>query len=100
MRALHLFARARYRLQYGARVIQQHLARAGQQNPAVGAFEQLRAEVAFQRLDLLAERWLGHAQPFGGAAKMQGFRHGDKVFKLAQFHRAFHPVEMRIKRVD
>jgi hypothetical protein len=58
----------------------------GQLDAAVGAVEQPRADRFLQRADLLAERWLGDAEPFGGAAEVQFLGDGDEIVQLAQFH--------------
>jgi len=44
----------------------------------------LLAELPLERLDALAERRLGHAQPVGGPAEMQILRHRDEMAKPAQ----------------
>jgi hypothetical protein len=41
--------------------------------------EQADAEIAFQRLNLLAERWLRHAQAQRRATEMKLFRDCNKI---------------------
>lgn len=50
------------------------------------AHEQGGADLAFQRLDLLAERRLLDAEPFGGAGDVALARDGHEVAEMAQFH--------------
>ena len=57
-----------------------------QLDPTIGALEQPRADLLFQRLDLLAQGRLGDPQNLGGPAEMQLFSHGDEVAQVAQFH--------------
>jgi hypothetical protein len=39
-----------------------------------------------KRLNLLAQRWLGHAEPLGGAAEMTFLGNGEEISQVAQFH--------------
>src|ERR1041385_2463759 len=55
-------------------------------NPARLAAEQLDFQLPLESLDLLAERRLLHAEPFGGARDVALFGDGDKVAEVPQFH--------------
>ena len=54
---------------------------------AACALEQRGPELGFEARDVLAERGLGHADPFGRAAEVQLFGHGEERAKGAQLHR-------------
>ena len=41
---------------------------------------------AFQSKDLFAEGWLSDTLTLGGARETAGFRHGNEITKLVQFH--------------
>ena len=58
----------------------------GQPDAAPGALEQCDTDGAFQRLDLLAERRLRHAEPTRRAAEIQLFSHRNEGTDMAQFH--------------
>ena len=51
--------------------------------PAISP-KQLRADLRFQTLDLLAEGRLSDAKPCGGTSEMQLFGHRHEVFEVAQ----------------
>jgi hypothetical protein len=48
------------------------------------AIEQLHADLGLERLNLLAECWLGHAAAFGGAAEMARVSDGDGIAHLPE----------------
>jgi hypothetical protein len=50
------------------------------------ALEQLDAELSLERLDLLADGWLGDVELLRGAPEMQLARDSDEVLELAEFH--------------
>src|SRR5207245_464363 len=65
---------------------QQRLAGRGERDVASGAAEQGRAEFAFEPLDLLAQRGLGHPDPSRGAGEVAGLGDCDEVGELRQLH--------------
>ena len=70
----------------GARLGQEKAAGFGQRHGTAGAVEQAHLQLLLQRADLLAERRLGHAEAFRGAAEVQFLGHGDEVAEVTQFH--------------
>jgi hypothetical protein len=70
-------------------------ASAGHRDPAGGAGEQRRAQLAFQAADLLAQRGRAHVQPFGGPAEMKVGSHRHERLKLPQFHKLTVPPKIR-----
>ncbi|SVK52768.1 Argininosuccinate lyase [Acinetobacter baumannii] len=84
IQARRLFRRAADLIEHLIGFFEEHLPGLRQADVAVVARQQPRADHLLQRLDLLAERRLGDTQPLGGAAKMQLFRHGDKVTQVSQ----------------
>ncbi|MCY1178974.1 hypothetical protein D9M73_193490 [compost metagenome] len=72
--------------QHQPRLFQEQPTGLAQLDPTIGTLEQARADLLFQRLDLLAQRWLGDAQHLCGAAEMQFFGDGDEVAQMTQFH--------------
>ena len=66
-----------------ARLLQKRLARIGKGNAALGAVEQLHAELCFQAFDLEAQRRLRHVEADGSTAEVQLFRYGDEVTQVA-----------------
>ena len=59
------------------------------------AFEERRADLRLQRLDLLGERRLGDVQPLGRARDMALVGHGDEVAEVAQFHSHTYIISIR-----
>ncbi|MNG02321.1 hypothetical protein D3C84_853470 [compost metagenome] len=55
-------------------------------DPTIGTFKKPCADFLFQRLNLLAQRWLRDAQHLCGAAEVQFFGDGDEVAQMTQFH--------------
>jgi hypothetical protein len=51
-------------------------------HPACFAAEKLHMELAFDRLNLLAERWLLHAEPLGGPGDVPLFRDSDDIAEM------------------
>jgi hypothetical protein len=72
--------------QHQPRLFEEQSTGLAQLDPTIGAFEQPRAHLLLQRLNLLAQRWLRDAQHLGGAAEMQFFGDGDEVAQMTQFH--------------
>ena len=64
-----------------------------QLHPAWQAAQQLHVQLALQRADLLTERRLLHAQPFGGAGYVAFLGDGDEVAEVAKFHLPY-PIDM------
>jgi hypothetical protein len=54
------------------------------------AAKQQHAQLALQRLDLLAQRRLLHAQPLGGAGHVAGLGDGDEVAQCTHVHACLH----------
>ena len=65
---------------------EEHLSRGSQLHPPAGAQEQQRAELAFERLDLLAERRLRDVETLRRAREVQFLREGREVAQVAQIH--------------
>ena len=51
---------------------------------AAAAGEELGAQLAFERLDVIADGGVGNAQPFGGRHEAAGIDHGDEDFQTAE----------------
>lgn len=64
----------------------------GQADAAGMAQQQGRADLLFERTDLLAERRLLHVQRLGRAGHMTLMRDGDEVTEVSQFHRHIQKV--------
>lgn len=73
----------------GGHLFQEHRAGFGEFHAALGAQEKARAELLFERLDLLAQGGLGDAQLFRRAREVQFFGRGDEVTELAEIHGGF-----------
>ena len=69
---------------------QEGAAGVGQAHAARMAQEQGGIDLALERLDLLAERRLLHAQPLRRARDVPFMRDGDEIAKVTQFH-SCHP---------
>lgn len=65
---------------------QEDPARVGELDLAPIPEQQLDAQLLFQRLDVLGQRWLGDVQFFGGAGEVQFFGHRDEVADLSYVH--------------
>ncbi|MNP48135.1 hypothetical protein D3C76_1422350 [compost metagenome] len=72
--------------QHQPRLFQEQPTGLAQLDPTIGTLEQPGADFLFQRLNLLAQRWLGDTQHLCGAAEMQFFGDGDEVAQMTQFH--------------
>ena len=68
------------------RILQEQLARFRQPHPALAALKQLRADIGFQHLYGMTERWLAYVQTLCGTGEVQFFGDGDEVFQVAEFH--------------
>ena len=62
----------------------------GQADAARMAQQQRRADLAFERADLLAERRLLHVQFLGRAGHMTFASDGDEIAEVSQFHVHIH----------
>ena len=60
---------------------------------SLGPLEQLHAQVAFERLDLLGEGRLRDAEALGGAPEMQLFGQDRHVFETPKLHDFQNPGE-------
>src|SRR5262245_39322537 len=69
-----------------AGLVEESAAGVGELDAAWLAAEQLHIEFALQRLDLLAERRLLHAEPLGGARDVRFLGDRDEIAKVPQFH--------------
>ena len=67
-------------------IVEESDAGIGQGDAARLALEQRRADLRFQRADLLGERRLLHAQPLRRPGEVQLLGDGDEIAKMAQFH--------------
>ncbi len=66
-------------LEDASRIGQEGDAGGGESDRAGGAVDELHAELAFELLDLAAQRRLGHVKAFGGTAEVQFLRDGDEA---------------------
>ena len=71
----------------------------GELQAPLAAHKQLRAELLLQRLYLIAQRRLAHAQPFGCVRYVQLLGHNREVFQRSQFH-GFHLAVIISKKYD
>jgi len=85
-RALRRVHRALHLLKQPPRVREQRAAGSGQRDATGGPVEQGDTEIAFQGLNLLAERRLCHPQTRRGTTEVELFRDGHKVAELTQLH--------------
>jgi len=69
-----------------ARLAEEALAGRGQPDAARQAFEQLPAELALERRDLLRERRLGDEQELAGGRERTLLDDGDEVLELPEVH--------------
>ena len=69
-----------------ARALQERRPGGGQLDLALVAQQQRRAHLLLEPADLLAQRGLGHVQPFRRAAEVQLFRDGHEVAQMAELH--------------
>ena len=70
-----------------SRFVQKDPARMGQFDVAFIPHEELNPSFVFQLMNLMAQRRLRHVQPPRGSAEVQFFSNGDKIAKMAKFHR-------------
>jgi hypothetical protein len=72
--------------QYPSRLFEEDLAGVRQLETTRNPVEKLGAQLALERLDLLAQRWLRDPQPLGGAAKVPFLGNGDEVAQMSKLH--------------
>ena len=80
--ALHLLGGAFELREDGARIVEHCAAGIGQLDAARLAAEQLHIELALERLDLLAERRLLHAEPLGRPGDVALLGDRDEIAKM------------------
>jgi hypothetical protein len=68
------------------RVLERGLPRRGQLHPALGPNEERLPELRLERLDLVADRGLREAEPFGRAREVQGLGDHPERPELREFH--------------
>lgn len=76
--------------QQAAALGEERPARVGESDGAVGALQQLCADLAFQAADRLGQRWLRHLQARCGTAEVQLLGHGHEVSGGAQLKDDIH----------
>ena len=73
--------------QCGLRFHQEALSRMGEDDGALGlAAKKLRAELRFQRANLMAQRRRSDIESRRGATEMQLLGHGGEIAQVAQLH--------------
>src|SRR5690606_35522907 len=72
--------------QHAPRLGAERLARRRQGDPSAGAVEQAGTELAFERLDLLTQRWLRDAELVRRPPEMQVVGDGQHAAQLPEFH--------------
>ncbi len=78
-----------------ASIGEQRRAGVGQLDAARLAAKQLNIELPLQRANLLAERWLLHAEPFRRPRDMLFLGDGNEVSKMPELHLPY-PIDMNI----
>ena len=72
-------------------MVEKDAAGRGDRHASLAAVEQLAAHLAFELLDLQAERRLADIETLGGAAEIQFLRHRDEVAQMPYLHTQFLP---------
>jgi hypothetical protein len=85
-RAAGRFLRAMKMAENCSSILQQRVTSFGQLNTTRLAAKELNIEFSLHRFDLLAERRLLHAQPFGGARDVRFLSDRDEIPKMPHVH--------------
>src|SRR5262249_8621906 len=72
--------------EHGAGIVEEGATGLGQLDTTPFAAEELRVKLAFQRLDLLTEGWLLHAQPLRGARDVPFLGDCNEIPEVPEFH--------------
>src|SRR5215813_3520909 len=85
--------------EHGAGIVEEGATGLGQLDTTPFAAEELRVKFAFQRLDLLAEGRLLHAEPLSGARDVPFLGYCNEIPEVPEFHAISIRYEFRCERI-